>query len=137
MSSNFVDSQVEQPKDQDASSSSGYYVLKRNGKKEPIQISKIHKVLEWATEGLSGVSVSDIEIKARIQFKDGIKTSEIHDILARTAADMISENNPNYQYVSSRLKVFSLRKEVFGKYTPPHLYKFVKEKFVLVLHNEI
>ena len=127
MSSNFVDSQMEQLKEQGASSNSGYYVLKRNGKKEPIQISKIHKVLEWATEGLSGVSVSDIEIKARIQFKDGIKTSEIHDILARTAADMISENNPNYQYVSSRLKVFSLRKEVFGKYTPPHLYKFVKD----------
>jgi ribonucleoside-diphosphate reductase alpha chain len=105
----------------------GYRVIKRDGSREPITIEKIHKVLEWATEGLSGVSVSDIEIKARIQFKNDIKTSDIHEILAKTAADMISETNPNYQYVASRLRLFSLRKEVFGQYNPPHLYKYAQK----------
>lgn len=102
------------------------YVTKRNGRKEKLTLDKIHKVLDWATEGLSNVSCSELEIRSQIQFKEGIKTSEIHEILARTAADMISEDNPNYQYVSSRLRMFSLRKEVFGKFTPPHLFKFVK-----------
>lgn len=102
------------------------YVLKRNGKKEPLNFQKIHKVLEWATEGLSNVSYSTIEIKAKLQFNDGIKTSQIHDILAKTSADLISEDSPNYQYVASRLRLFALRKEVFGKFNPPHILKYVK-----------
>jgi ribonucleoside-diphosphate reductase alpha chain len=105
----------------------GLFVTKRNGEKEPIILEKIHKVLEWATEGLSSVSYSDIEIKAQLQFKTNIKTSEIHEILAKTAADLISETNPNYQYVAARLRLFSLRKEVFGKFNPPHLYPYVQK----------
>lgn len=101
------------------------YVIKRDGTKEILTLEKIHKVLEWATEGLSNVSISDIEIKAKLQFKQDIKTSDIHEILARTASVLISEDTPNYQYVAARLRLFSLRKEVFNKFNPPHLYPYV------------
>lgn len=107
------------------SNSSDIYVVKRNGKKEKLDLEKIHRVLEWATEGLSGVSYSTIEIKAKIQFKDGVKTADIHKILCKTAAELISEDNPNYQYVAARLGMFALRKEVFNSINPPHLYKHV------------
>lgn len=101
------------------------YVLKRGGEREKVDLEKIHKVLEWACEGLSGVSISTIEIKAKIQFKNDIQTKDIHKILCKTAADLITEENPNYQYVASRLGMMSLRKEVFGNIHPPHLYKYV------------
>jgi ribonucleoside-diphosphate reductase alpha chain len=107
-------------------SSDTIYVLKRNGKKEPLDFQKIHKVLEWATEGLSNVSYSTIELKARIQFSDGISTADIHSILAKTTADLITEDNPNYQFVASRLRLFALRKEVFNKFNPPHILKHVE-----------
>jgi ribonucleoside-diphosphate reductase alpha chain len=100
-------------------------IVKRDGRKEPLTLDKVHRVLEWATEGLTGVSYSEIEIKSRIQFKDGMKTSDIHEILARTASNMITEDSPNYQFVSARLRLFALRKEVYGTFTPPHLYKYV------------
>lgn len=101
------------------------YVIKRDGRQEKLDLNKIHQVLEWATEGLSNVSYSTIEIKSKIQFKKGIKTKDIHKILCKTAADLISEDNPNYQYVAARLGMFSLRKEVYGHINPPHLYKHV------------
>ena len=107
------------------------YVLKRNGQKEALDFEKIHKVLEWATEGLSNVSYSTIELKAKLQFTDGVSTADIHSILAKTSADLITADNPNYQYVASRLRLFALRKEVFGKFTPPHVLKFVKDMVAL------
>lgn len=103
------------------------YVTKRDGHKEKLDFQKIHKVLEWATEGLSNVSYSTIELKAKLQFHDGIQTSDIHNILAKTSADLISEDTPNYQFVASRLRIFSLRKEVFGAFNPPHLFTYVKK----------
>ena len=84
-------------------------IVKRDGRKEPLTLDKIHRVLEWATEGLSGVSYSEIEINSRIQFKDGMKTADIHEILARTASNKITEDNPNYLYVAARLRIFALR----------------------------
>ena len=115
---------------------SDIFVTKRIGAKEKLNISKIHKVLEWATEGLSNVSYSTIEMKAKIQFKDGIKTKDIHKILSKTAADLISEETPNYQYVAGRLAVFSLRKEVFNQINPPHIYPFVQKMVDKGLYTE-
>jgi ribonucleoside-diphosphate reductase alpha chain len=39
-------------------------VTKRNGKKEAIDMEKIHRVVDWAAQGLIGVSVSQVEINA-------------------------------------------------------------------------
>ena len=49
-------------------------VTKRNGRKETIDLEKIHRVITWAAEGLHNVSVSQVELKAHIQFYDGITT---------------------------------------------------------------
>lgn len=101
-------------------------VTKRNGKREPLDVEKMHRVLEWACENLSGVSVSDIEMKSHIQFYDGIDTSEIHDITTSAAEDLITEESPNYQFVAARMMIFDLRKKVFGSYEPTRLNDIVK-----------
>ena len=99
-------------------------VEKRDGPIESIDVEKIHKVITWAAEGLD-VSVSQVEMKSHIQFFDGIKTKAIHEMIVKTAADLISEREPDYQFLASRLELFSLRKEVFGKYEPDCLYDLV------------
>lgn len=95
-------------------------VTKRNGKIEKIDLEKIHQVVEWAAEGLD-VSVSQVELDAQIQFYEGIKTKDIHNTLIRAAADLISEETPDYQYLSARLAMFAIRKEAYGQYTPRKL----------------
>jgi ribonucleoside-diphosphate reductase alpha chain len=97
-------------------------VTKRDGTREPLDINKFHKVAEYACEGLSGVSVSDLEIKTHIQFYNGIKSTDIQETLIKAAADLISEEAPNYQYVAGRLINYNLRKEVYGQYEPAALY---------------
>ena len=96
--------------------SNGIYIIKRNGAKEPININKIHKVVMHACEGLAGVSSSQIEMNANLQFYDGMSTSEIQEVLVRSANDLISLENPNYQYAASRLLLYGLYKEVFGHF---------------------
>lgn len=97
-------------------------VVKRNGAREDLDLEKIHKVLYWACDGLTGVSVSDIEMQAQLQLVDGVKTRQIHEILIRAASDLITPEFPNYQFVASRLLNMALRKDVFGKgLTLPHI----------------
>lgn len=96
-------------------------VIKRGGVREPLNIEKIHKVVEWACEGLQNVSVSEIEIKSQIQFYNNIRSVDIHETMIKAAADLISEEYPNYQYVAGRLINYQLRKEVYGVYEPPSL----------------
>jgi ribonucleoside-diphosphate reductase alpha chain len=90
-------------------------VEKRDGSIEPLNLEKIHKMVEEACEGLSGVSASQVEMHSNIQFHDGITTENIQEILIRSASDLISLDNPNYQFVASRLLLFALRKQVFNK----------------------
>lgn len=102
-------------------------VSKRNGRKENIDLEKIHRVITWAAEGLENVSVSQVEIKSHIQFYDGITTSDIHETIIKSAADLISEETPDYQYLAARLAVFHLRKKAYGQYEPPTLYDHVSK----------
>ena len=101
-------------------------VIKRDGSKEELDIEKMHKVVMWATEGITGVSASEVELKSHIQFYTGIKTVDIQETLIKSAADLISEETPNYQYVAGRLINYHLRKQVYGDYTPWHLLKLVE-----------
>lgn len=101
-------------------------VSKRDGAKAPLDLEKIHRVVFWATEGITGVSPSEVEIKSHIQFYNGIKTSTIQETLIKSAADLITEETPNYQYVAGRLINYHLRKEVYGTYEPWPLLKLVK-----------
>jgi ribonucleoside-diphosphate reductase alpha chain len=102
-------------------------VTKRNGAKMPLDLEKLHQVVFWATEGITGVSASEVEIKSHIQFFNGIKTSEIQETLIKAAADLITEDTPNYQYVAGRLIVYHLRKQVYGDYEPWPLLDLVKK----------
>ena len=92
----------------------GTKVQKRNGSLESLNLDKIHSMVECACEGLSGVSPSQVEIQSGIQFYDGITTNEIQEILVKSASDLISLENPNYQFVAARLLLFGLYKQVFG-----------------------
>jgi ribonucleoside-diphosphate reductase alpha chain len=102
-------------------------VTKRDGSRELLDIEKMHKVVMWATEGITGVSASEVEIKSHIQFYNGIKTADIQETLIKSAADLISEETPNYQYVAGRLINYHLRKQVYGDYAPWSLIDLVRK----------
>lgn len=102
-------------------------VTKRSGNTEQLQLAKIHRVLEWASEGLDNVSVSEIELKAQLHFHDGITTEDIHETLIKSAADLITEHNPDYQYLAARLAIFHLRKRVYGGFTPCSLQEQIEK----------
>jgi len=106
---------------------SALFVTKRDGRKEAIDLDKIHKVVDWAAAGLDKVSVSEVELKAHLQFFDGITTSEIHETLIKAAADLISEDVPDYQYLAARLNIFHLRKKAYGQFEPPALFDHVQK----------
>ena len=102
--------------------SNGTKVKKRDGRIEPLDLDKMHLMVEEATKGLAGVSASQVEMKSGIQFYDGITTGEIQEILIRSASDLIDLDHPNYQYVAARLLLFALRKSLYGKMKElPHL----------------
>ena len=86
--------------------SNGIKVEKRNGSIEPLDLEKMHKMVEEACSGLAGVSASQVEIQSGIQFYDGISTAQIQEILIRSASDLIDLDHPNYQYVAARLLLF-------------------------------
>ena len=102
-------------------------VKKRNGELELLDLDKIHRVITWAAEGLDNVSVSMVEINAKLQFYNGISTKDIHETIIKTAADLISVEAPDYQFLASRLAIFHLRKIAYGDFPPPHLYTHVKK----------
>ena len=95
--------------------SNGTKVKKRKGHMEPLDLNKMHIMVEEACKDLAGVSASQIEIQSGLQFYDGITTAEIQEILIRSASDLISLDNPNYQFVAARLLLFSLRKSLYGR----------------------
>lgn len=101
------------------------YVIKRDGKKVQYDADKIHEALEWATEDLTGVSISDVEMNSGIQLYDGMSTKQIDMIMIRSAADLISEQFPNYQFMAGRLNMRRLRKEALGSFTPPTIKELV------------
>jgi len=94
----------------------GTLIVKRDGTKETLNIDKMHKVVMFACEGLAGVSASQIEMNANIQFYDEMSSSEIQEILIRSANDLISLENPNYQYAAARLLLYGTYKDIFGEY---------------------
>ena len=102
------------------------HVTKRDGTLQTFDLDKIHKVLEWATEGVTNVSQSEIEIKANIQLYDKIPAYDIHELLIKSAAELISDHTPNYQFVAARLISYKLRKEVYGQYEPWPLKQIIK-----------
>ena len=104
-------------------------VKKRNGRgDEPLNIEKIHEMVEYACEDISGVSSSQVEMNSDLQFYNGITTEEIQQILIKSASDLISLETPNYQYVAARLLLYSLRKQIFRRlWDHPHIYTHVKK----------
>ena len=106
----------------------GTKVKKRNGAIEPLNLEKMHVMVEEACKGLAGVSASQVEIQSGIQFYDGISTGEIQEILIRSASDLIDLEHPNYQYVAARLLLYSVRKQIFGRiHDHPKLIDHVKK----------
>jgi len=113
-------------------------VKKRNGRgTEPLNIDKIHEMVEYACEDITGVSASQVEMRSGLQFYDGISTEEIQEILIKSTADLVDLNNPNYTYVASRLLLYSLRKQVIRKlWDHPHFYEHVKKVVDLELYDK-
>src|SRR6056300_76495 len=115
--------------------SSTIQVQKRDGRLEPLDINKIHFVVEEACDGLAGVSSSQIEMNANIQFYDGMSTGEIQEVLVRSANDLISLDAPNYQYAAARLLSYGLYKEVFGQYASLSLGEMIQKNIKRGLYD--
>ena len=96
------------------------HVIKRDGERTPLNLDKVHAMVEHACRGLAGVSESQVEMNSNLQFFDGIKTSDIQEILIRSANDLISLDAPNYQFVAARLLLFGLRKAVYNGHPDGH-----------------
>jgi len=96
-------------------------ILKRDGSREELDLEKMHKVVFYACKDVTGVSASQVELNSHIQFYNGIETKDIQETLIKAAADLITEETPNYQWVAGRLINYHLRKLVYNSFTPPHL----------------
>ena len=116
--------------------SSTIKVQKRDGRLELLDINKIHFVVEEACEGLSGVSSSQIEMNANIQFYDGMTTKDIQNVLVRSANDLISLEYPNYQYAAARLLSYDVRKEAHGQYEYIPLLKLILRNIRLGVYDK-
>lgn len=103
------------------------YITKRNGSKQLMDLDRIHKVVFFACDGITGVSPSEVEIRSQLQFYNGIQSTDIQETLIKSAADLISEETPNYQFVGGRLINYHLRKQVYNQYTPWHVKKLVEQ----------
>ena len=102
-------------------------VIKRDGTLEDLNIDKLHKVVMFSCESITGVSASEVEINSKIQFFDKIVTEDIQETLIKSAADLISEETPNYQYVAGRLINYHLRKQVYNTFEPPCLCDIIQD----------
>ena len=112
-------------------------VTKADGSSEPFSVEKIHKVVEWATSDIANVSFSEVEMNANLSIYDGIETKEIHQVLIKSASDLISIPSPNYQYVAARLLNLQLRKEVWGSHdTPPSFLTFLQNNVDNGIYDE-
>jgi len=111
-------------------------IIKRDGSSEPLNIEKLHKVVFFACENIAGVSPSEVEIHSQVQFYDGMTSSEIQETLIKSAADLISEQTPNYQWVAGRLINYHLRKEVYSQFTPWDILDLVKRNVNLGLYDK-
>lgn len=113
-------------------------VKKRNGQTEVFEAEKINRILIWATSGISGVSASDVAMNSHLQFYPGIKTVDIHKVLIQSAVDLITDKNPNYQFVASNLLNYLLRKEVFEtKKDLPSIYECIKRNIKVDLYDSL
>ena len=108
-------------------------IVKRSGNSEPIDLEKVHRMVEAACKDVSGVSASSVEMNSGLQFYDGITSTEIQSILIKSAADLICLETPNYQYVAARLLLFQVRKSVFNtKWKDSKIYPPLKD--IVVQH---
>ena len=114
------------------------FVIKRNGRgREEINVDKIHDMVEYACEDIKGVSSSQVEMNSDLQFYDNIPTDQIQQILIKSASDLISLENPNYQYVAARLLLYSLRKSINRRlWDHPHLFKHTKKCVELGVYDK-
>ncbi len=111
-------------------------VTKRDGSKASIDLDKIHRVVHWASQDLKNISVSQVEINAQLAFFDGIRTEDIHETIIKSAADLISTDVPDYQYLAARLAIFHLRKKAYKSFTPPSLIDHVKKLTKLGIYDK-
>lgn len=100
-------------------------VVKRSGRLETLDITKIQKYTASAVKGIEGVSQSELELDARLHFRDQITTEEIQQTLIKTAADKIDLECPNWTFVAARLFLYDLYHRV-NHFTG---YKSLKEYF--------
>ncbi len=113
-----------------------FQVIKRDGSKEPFNTEKFNRVAVYGVSGISGVSASAIAMKVHIGAREGIKTTDIHQLMVKAAADLISAETPNYSKVAAKLNIGLIHKEAFGDYGYPDLYEHIKRNVALKVYDK-
>ena len=111
-------------------------ILKRDGSREQLDLEKMHKVVFYACDDVAGVSASQVELKSHLQFYNGIESANIQETLIKAAADLITEETPNYQWVAGRLINYHLRKIVYQSFEPPHLKDIARKNVDLGYYDK-
>ena len=111
-------------------------VIKRSGERENLNVDKIHSMLSVCCAGIPNVSISQIEMNARLQFTDGIATDAIQDLLIKSAVDLITPRTPDYQWAASRLLLTSIRKKVYKQFEPTSLVGLITKNIEEKLYQE-
>ncbi len=101
-------------------------VVKRNGRVETLDVSKIQKYTSAAVEGLDNVSQSELEVDAKLHFRDMITSTEIQETLIKTAVDKIDIDRPNWTFVAARLFLYDLYHKVSGHTGYIHLRDYLE-----------
>ena len=115
---------------------SNIQITKRDGTKEDLDLDKLHKVVFYACEGVTGVSASEVELRSNVQFYNGMQSADIQETLIKSAADLICEETPGYQYVGGRLINYHLRKMVYGEFEPWHILELVKRNVEIGFYDK-
>ena len=106
------------------------YVLKRDGRKEPIMFDKITARVRKLCYGLNDL-VDPVKVAMRVieGLYDGVTTSELDNLAAETAATMTT-THPDYAQLAARISVSNLHKNTKKSFveTMTDLYTYVNPR---------
>jgi len=85
-------------------------VVLDDGSKQPLDMQRLHTIVNEACQGLDDVSASEILEEALKNLYDGVSHGEVNTSLVMTARTMV-EKDPNYSYVTARLLLDTIRAE--------------------------
>lgn len=110
-------------------------VIKSNSLVEPFQKTKIEKILQKASQGLS-VDLEDILVDIEVGIYDGVNTKELHELVVDTCLQRVQED-PDYSQLAARVLLFDIYKQALGKNAFDNIKECHETQFETYLTNAV